>query len=173
MGLRGMAIIMKMFGKTKKAAFYKREAKKMADNWMATAINNDGSSKLAFDQPDTYSMKYNMVWDKVWGTRLFTQRFMDNEIKHNFKHFNKYGMPLDSRADYTKSDWLVWTASMASKKSTFKAYIEPLWVAYNESSSRVPLTDWYDTKSAKVVGFQHRTVQGGLFMKILMDKSKK
>ena len=173
MGLRGMAIIMKMLGKTKKAAFYKREAKKMADNWMATAINNDGSSKLAFDQPDTYSMKYNMVWDKVWGTRLFTQRFMDNEIKHNFKHFNKYGMPLDSRADYTKSDWLVWTASMASKKSTFKAYIEPLWVAYNESSSRVPLTDWYDTKSAKVVGFQHRTVQGGLFMKILMDKSKK
>ena len=173
MGLRGMAIIMKMLGKTKKAAFYKRKAKKMADNWMATAINNDGSSKLAFDQPDTYSMKYNMVWDKVWGTRLFTQRFMDNEIKHNFKHFNKYGMPLDSRADYTKSDWLVWTASMASKKSTFKAYIEPLWVAYNESSSRVPLTDWYDTKSAKVVGFQHRTVQGGLFMKILMDKSKK
>lgn len=173
MGLRGMAIIMKMLGKTKKAAFYKREAKKMADNWMATAINNDGSSKLAFDQPDTYSMKYNMVWDKVWGTRLFTQRFMDNEIKHNFKHFNIYGMPLDSRADYTKSDWLVWTASMASKKSTFKAYIEPLWVAYNESSSRVPLTDWYDTKSAKVVGFQHRTVQGGLFMKILMDKSKK
>ena len=145
----------------------------MADNWMATAINNDGSSKLAFDQPDTYSMKYNMVWDKVWGTRLFTQRIMDNEIKHNFMHFNKYGMPLDSRADYTKSDWLVWTASMASKKSTFTAYIEPLWVAYNESSSRVPLTDWYDTKSAKVVGFQHRTVQGGLFMKILMDKSKK
>ena len=173
MGLRGMAIIMKMLGKTKKAAFYKREAKKMADNWMATAMNSDGSSRLAFDQPDTYSMKYNMVWDKVWGTKLFTQKFMDNEIKHNFKHFNKYGMPLDSRADYTKSDWLVWTASMASKKSTFKAYIEPLWVAYNESSSRVPLTDWYDTKSSKVVGFQHRTVQGGLFMKILMDKNRK
>ena len=173
MGLRGMAIIMKMLGKTKKAAFYKREAKKMADNWMATAINSDGSSRLAFDQPDTYSMKYNMVWDKVWGTKLFTQKFMDNEIKHNLKHFNKYGMPLDSRADYTKSDWLVWTASMASKKSTFKAYIEPLWVAYNESSSRVPLTDWYDTISAKVVGFQHRTVQGGLFMKTLIDKNRK
>ncbi len=172
MGLRGMAIIMKMLGKTKKSAFYKREAKKMADNWMLTAINDDGSSKLAFDQPDTYSMKYNMVWDKVWGTRLFTQKFMDNELKHNMKHFNKYGMPLDSRADYTKSDWLVWTASMASKKSTFKEYIKPLWVAYNESESRVPLTDWYDTISGRVVGFQHRTVQGGLFMKVLMDKRK-
>ena len=42
-----------------------------------------------------------------------------------------------------------------------------------EFQQRMPLTDWYDTKSAKVVGFQHRTVQGGLFMKILMDKSKK
>ncbi len=173
MGLRGMAIIMKMLGKTKKATFYKREAKKMADNWILTAINSDGSSKLAFDQSNTYSMKYNMVWDKVWGTKLFTQKFMDNELKHNMKHFNKYGMPLDSRADYTKSDWLVWTASMASKKSTFKEYIKPLWVAYNETESRVPLTDWYDTISGRVVGFQHRTVQGGLFIKLLMDANKK
>jgi hypothetical protein len=173
MGLRGMAIIMKMLGKTRKAAYYFREAKKMAATWKETAVNEDGTTRLAFDRPDSFSMKYKMVWDKIWNTRIFGQKFMDAEVKDNKRHFNEYGMPLDNRAEYTKSDWLVWTASMASKKSTFKAYIEPLWVAYNESSSRVPLTDWYDTKSSKVVGFQHRTVQGGLFMKILMDKSKK
>ena len=85
------------------------------------------------------------------------------------KHFNKYGMPLDSRADYTKSDWLVWVASMSSSKDIFEKYIEPLWKAYNESSSRVPMTDWYDTVSGKMVSFQHRTVQGGLFMRMLMN----
>ncbi len=170
MGLQGMSIIMKMLGKQKKASYYRREAKKMAENWMNTALNADGTSNLAFDQPDTYSMKYNMVWDRVWKTKLFSQKFMDAEIADNKKHFNEYGMPLDSRADYTKSDWLVWTASMASSKKVFADYIAPLWKAYNESSSRVPMSDWYDTVSGKWVSFRHRTVQGGLFMRVLMNK---
>ena len=170
MGLRGMAIIEEMLGNKESSGFYLAESEKMAKNWMNTALNPDGTSNLAFDQPDTYSMKYNMVWDKVWGTNLFTQEFMDAEIADNMKHFNKYGMPLDSRADYTKSDWLVWVASMASSKEVFEQYIAPLWKAYDESSSRVPMTDWYDTVSGKAVSFQHRTVQGGLFMRMLMNK---
>ncbi len=170
MGLRGMAIIEEMLGDKEQSDFYRNEAEKMAENWMNTALNADGTSNLAFDQPNTYSMKYNMVWDKVWGTNLFSQEFMDAEISDNMKHFNKYGMPLDCRADYTKSDWLVWVASMASSKETFEKYIEPLWRAYNESDSRVPMTDWYDTVSGKTVSFQHRTVQGGLFMRMLINK---
>ena len=168
MGLQGMSIIMNMLGDGEKSAFYRSEAEKMAKNWMNTALNPDGTSNLAFDQPYTYSMKYNMVWDKVWKTGLFTQEFMDAEVADNMKHFNKYGMPLDSRADYTKSDWLVWTASMASDKSVFEEYIAPLWKAYDESVSRVPMTDWYDTKSGRWVSFRHRSVQGGLFMRLLM-----
>ena len=168
MGLQGMAIITGMLGDSEKSAFYRSEAEKMAANWMNTALNPDGTSNLAFDQPYTYSMKYNMVWDKVWKTGLFTQKFMDAEITDNKKHFNKYGMPLDSRADYTKSDWLVWTASMASEKRDFEEYIAPLWKAYDESPSRVPMTDWYDTVSGRWVSFRHRTVQGGLFMRLLM-----
>lgn len=170
MGLRGMAIVEEMLGNKESSGFYLAESEKMAKNWMNTALNPDGTSNLAFDQPDTYSMKYNMVWDKAWGTNLFTQEFMDAEIADNMKHFNKYGMPLDSRADYTKSDWLVWVASMASSKEVFEQYIAPLWKAYDESSSRVPMTDWYDTVSGKAVSFRHRTVQGGLFMRMLMNK---
>lgn len=170
MGLQGMSILMKMMGNAEKATYYRSEAEKMAEAWMKTAINSDGSSKLAFDRPDTFSMKYNMVWDRVWKTGLFSQEFMDNELSHNKKHFNKYGLPLDTRADYTKSDWLVWVASMASEKSVFEEFVAPLWKAYNESSSRVALTDWYDTKSGKMVSFKHRSVQGGLFMRVLMNK---
>lgn len=172
MGLRGMAIIMKMLGKQKKSSYYKKEAEKMAEIWLKTAINEDGSSKLAFDQPDTFSMKYNMVWDRAWKTKLFGQKFMDNELKHNLKHFNKYGMPLDNRADYTKSDWTVWTASMASSKKMFERFIAPLWQTYNDSETRVAMTDWYDTKSSRMVSFKHRTVQGGLFMRVLMNKMR-
>lgn len=170
MGLQGMSIITKMMGDEEKSAYYRAQAEKMADNWLKTAVNDDGTTRLAFDIPNSYSMKYNMVWNKVWNCGLFTQEFMDAEISDNMKHFNKYGMPLDSRADYTKSDWLVWTASMASSDKVFADYIAPLWKAYNESPSRVPMSDWYDTVSGKWVSFRHRTVQGGLFMKMLINK---
>ncbi len=175
MGLRGMAIIMKMLGKRSKASKYKKAAEDMAKTWMETALNEDGTSNLAFDQPNTYSMKYNMVWDKVWGTKLFSQKWMDAELADNKTHFNQYGMPLDNRTDYTKSDWLVWVASMASSKKTFMEFIAPLWQAYHESPSRVPMTDWYDTVSGRIVSFQHRTVQGGLYIRLLIHtwKSKK
>ncbi len=172
MGLEGMSIITKMLGETEKSAFYRSEAEKMAATWLKTAVNEDGTTRLAFDRPDTYSMKYNMVWDKVWGSGLFTQEFMDAEIADNMRHFNEYGMPLDSRADYTKSDWLVWTASMSSSNKVFEDYIAPLWKAYNESPSRVPMSDWYDTVSGKWVSFRNRTVQGGLFIKMLMNIKK-
>lgn len=170
MGLQGMSYILKLSGNTEKADYYRAEAVIMAEQWKKTAINPDGTTRLTFDNPDGFSMKYNMVWDRAWKTGLFSQALMDAEFSNNVKHFNKYGMPLDSRADYTKSDWLVWVGSMASEKEAFEQFLEPLWDAYNESSSRAPLTDWYDTKSGIMVGFRHRTVQGGLFMRLLMNK---
>ena len=169
MGIEGMAVLEEMLGNTKAASAYRCKAREMADVWKKTALNADGTSNLAFDRPNTYSMKYNMVWDKVWGSRIFGQKFMTAELAANRTHFNEYGMPLDSRTDYTKSDWMVWTASMAASRRGFEIYMEPLWKAYNESASRVPLTDWYDTVSGRMVGFQHRTVQGGLWMRVLMD----
>ena len=42
----------------------------------------------------------------------------------------------------------------------------------HNSPSRVPMTDWYDTVTSIQAGFQHRTVQGGLFMKVLEASGK-
>ncbi len=170
MGIEAMAMLLDMLGRTAEAAKYRRKARKMARTWMSTALNADGTSNLAFDRPGTFSMKYNMVWDKAWGSKIFSRKFMTFETNDNRRHFDKYGMPLDSRSQYTKSDWMVWTASMCSSKKAFMSYIAPLWKAYDESPSRIPMTDWYDTVSGRIVGFQHRTVQGGLFMKVLMDR---
>ena len=164
MGVAGYSMM------TLEARDYMDKAREMAAIWCKTAANGDGSYRLAFDRPGTYSMKYNAVWDKLFGTNIFPKEVIQSEISTNFSRMNAYGMPLDNRARYTKSDWLVWTATLANTKEDFIRYTEPLWNAYNSSVSRVPMTDWYDTVTGTMIGFQHRTVQGGLFIKLLEYK---
>ena len=172
MGIMGMSILCDMLGEKAEAEKYAKIAKEKADSWCARAENADGSYKLAFDKDGSYSMKYNMVWDKIWGTNLFDEKVYKKEIASNISNFNEFGLPLDSRCDQTKSDWLVWTATMAKNQAEFKKFIAPLWKFYNETPDRVPMTDWYDTVSGSLIGFIHRTVQGGLFIKMLDESDK-
>jgi hypothetical protein len=124
---------------------------------------------LAFDKPGTWSQKYNLVWDRVLGLNLFPASVAQKEIAFYEAHQNAFGLPLDNRSQYTKLDWIYWTASLADSRKDFEALIEPTWKFANESPSRVPLTDWYWTQDAKQRGFQARSVVGGLYMKMLTD----
>ena len=170
MGLAGYARLCGMWGDRQEAARFDAAAREMAASWLDRAAEGDGSFRLAFDQPGTFSMKYNAVWDKLFGTGLFPAAAMEREFASYAARLNPYGMPLDNRADYTKSDWLVWTATLAPDKEQFMAFIHPLWLAYHVSPSRVPMTDWYSTVTSQQIGFQNRTVQGGLFIKLLEQK---
>ena len=172
MALVGMAALSEMKGDDREAEEYMACANAMKERWIEMADNGDGTYRLAFDQPNTYSMKYNVVWDIVFGSRIFPAEVLASEFAGYKKRIRPYGMPLDNRKTYTKSDWLVWTATLAREKEDFEAFVEPLWMAYHNSPSRVPLTDWYDTVTSIQVGFQHRTVQGGLFMKVLEASGK-
>lgn len=172
MALEGMSIIKAMDGETQQSNAYHDTAKEMVEKWIVMASNGDGSYRLAFDKPGTFSMKYNMVWDKVFGSDLFPKEVVASEFASYQKHVNPYGMPLDSRETYTKSDWLVWTATLAQDRDDFMKFIAPLWKEYHYSHSRVPMTDWYQTITGNQVGFQHRTVQGGLFIKLLEQSGK-
>ncbi len=172
MGIAGLGVIYSMMGNKAKHDELMKIARDMAASWVERASNGDGSYKLAFDAEGSFSMKYNAIWDKIFGLGIFPKEVLDSEFKSYEKRMQKYGMPLDNRKTYTKSDWLVWTATFADTKEEFEKFISPLWDAYNESQSRVPMTDWYETVDARQCGFQHRTVQGGLFIKMLADSGK-
>jgi len=149
---------------------YSDTARSMAAKWVSMAQEGD-HYKLAFNSPSTWSQKYNLVWDKVLDYNLFPASVRETEMAYYSKHINRYGLPLDSRADYTKLDWSIWTATLASDPKQFNAMIDPIYQWMNETPSRVPLTDWYDTKTAKQIGFQARSVVGGVYIKALADKS--
>ena len=176
-GIAGMGIIEKMLGNGGESERLLAVAKKMAESWVTRAANADGSYRLAFDWQNSFSMKYNIVWDKLFGTGIMPKEVLATEFASYAKHMNNYGLPLDNRADYTKSDWYIWTGVLADGKEDFEKFIEPLWNCYNETESRVPMTDWYMTTTAlhRVYGssnglrksFRNRTVVGGHFMKLL------
>lgn len=144
----------------------------MAKSWENRAKKAGGSYKITFDLPDSFSLKYNAVWDIAFGTSLFDAQGLQNEIKSYLNKQNEYGVPLDNRADYTKSDWILWCASMSEDKEVFGSLVEPVWKSYDKTATRCPMGDWYDTKDAKMINFRNRTVQGAMFMPILLDEKK-
>ena len=169
MGVAGFAEMARIKGDAATADKYLKTAKDMAVKWEQTARDGD-HYRLAFDRENTWSQKYNMVWDKLWNLNLFPGNVMQKEIKYYLGKQNKYGLPLDCRKDYTKNDWIMWTAAMSHDNKTFLKFVDPLWKYMNETESRVPTSDWYDTKTGLMVGFKARSVIGGFWMKVFADK---
>jgi len=97
----------------------------------------------------------------------------EKEIAYYLTKQNKYGLPLDNRETYTKSDWIIWTATMTKDNATFDKFIDPLYMFYNETVDRLPMSDWVFTDSPNRRGFKGRSVVGGYFMKMLDDKVNK
>ena len=169
MGIAGFADILKNLGKENESQELLAIAREYADSFIKNAENEDGSYRLAYDRPGTFSLKYNSVWDKIWKTELFPSDFFKTEIERYKKEALSYGVPLDSREKYTKSDWLIWVATLADNKDDFEFFSSLLWKAYDTMRTRVPMTDWYYTDTSEMVGFRHRTVQGGLFIRLMLD----
>ena len=148
------------------------KAKEMAKEWMTLADAGDHYS-LSFGNKESWSQKYNMVWDKLMGWEIFPEEVKQKELAYYLTKQNQYGLPLDSRRNYTKSDWIMWTATLANDHETFMKFVQPIYDFANETTDRIGLTDWYNTDSDKRVGFEARPVLGGFYIKMLEEKISK
>ena len=170
-GIASYGYLAKMLDKEDIATTYLTKAREMAKEWEKMA--NDGDHyKLTFDKANTWSQKYNLVWDKVFDMGIFNPSIIDKEIKYYLTKQNQYGLPLDSREAYTKTDWIFWTATMAQNQDDFVKFIKPVYSFMNESTTRVPMSDWIWTDRPERRGFKARSVVGGYFIKKFEDKIK-
>jgi len=167
-GLAAYADLARMLKQDDIAKDYGKTAKSMAQKWVSMAAEGD-HYKLAFNSPNTWSQKYNLVWDQMLGYDLFPKSIRETELNYYMTKMNPYGLPLDVRADYTKLDWSIWTATLASDPKQYNVLIDSIYKWTNETPDRVALSDWYDTKTGKHISFEARSVVGGVYVKALAD----
>ncbi len=166
-GIVGLALFAKMCEAVgKDGAFYRTKAEAFAAKWVNAADDGD-HYRLAFDQAGTWSVKYNMVWDKLFDLGLFPAEVYEKELSFYKTKFQGFGLPLDNRADYTKSDWQMWSTVLFEDKEYFDMVCGEMAAFLSSTRDRIPFTDWYFTTHPVHRGFQNRTVQGGLFINLL------
>lgn len=168
MGIASYGMLAGMNGDTSVAEEYTELARTMARQWKEMAEDGD-HYKLTFDKPGTWSQKYNLVWDNILGLEIFDPEIRETELAFYKTRQNTYGLPLDSRRTYTKTDWIIWTASLSPDKDVFCEFVAPVYRFMNETVDRVPMSDWIYTDSPRQVGFQARSVVGGYFIRMLED----
>lgn len=170
LGLAGFARMLQLLGESQEGQAIGQHADRMAKAWHVNAADGD-HYRLTFDQPGTWSQKYNLVWDSLLGFGLFPVEVARQEVAYYLGKQNRFGLPLDSRRSYTKLDWIIWSASLAEDETNFRALVEPLYRWADQSPDRVPLPDWFETTDGHHYHFRARSVVGGLFFKLLKDRS--
>ncbi|GAB2566483.1 glutaminase family protein [Gracilibacillus alcaliphilus] len=168
MGIASYGLLCGWIGKQEEKKQWLDQAQQMAKEWEQMALDND-HYRLTFNQPDTWSLKYNLIWDDIFSLHLFSEDVKQKEVNYYISQQNRYGTPLDSRETYTKADWLVWAAALAEQREDTLSLIEPLWRFLHETPDRVPFSDWYDTKTAKRLNFKNRSVVGGVYILLLLQ----
>ena len=167
LGIASYALLAKMLGKQEDAEKYLATAKRMAKEWEKQASDGD-HYRLAFDQPDSWGQKYNLIWDKLLDLHVFPDRVVELETAFYRTKLNTYGCPLHSKTDYAKADWTVWTAALQNDRLMFREFILPLYNYMNENKWRVPMADTYNVVNQKTRGVSWgRPVTGAYFIKLL------
>ncbi len=163
MGAYGM--LCRMRGMTAEANDYQSLARRWARKWMR--VDRTGNHyRMAFNQPGTWSMVYNMVWDQALGLNIFPRSVRRREMAFYMTQLHRFGLPDRSTVTQTKTDFEIWTATLATKQSQFQTIIDRIYKFLDQTKVRVPFADQYGTRRGWA-GMHARPVMGAAFMPIM------
>ncbi|HEV2471830.1 MAG TPA: DUF4965 domain-containing protein [Chthonomonadales bacterium] len=163
-GVGAMGIVARSAGNEAESARYRSLAGTLIASWQKLAASKTGRHlTLAYGQDDTWSLKYNAFPDRALDLRLLPPALLDEEARWYAQQEKPFGIPLDNRHTYTKTDWELWTAAASNSASLRQYIIDSVYRFVETSRFRGAFTDWYDTVSGQQVGFVARPVIGGVF----------
>ena len=169
-GIEAFSLICRFLGKEELAEEYERKARAFSKAFREKA--GTGILPLAYGEKDTFSIKYNILFDKLFGFSLIGQDICEAETSYYIEKANRFGVPLDTREDYTKADWILWAAALTDDKEKCEALYSPVVNYLAQTPSRVPFGDWYYSTRGDIVHFINRSVVGGCFAPLLKASGK-
>jgi hypothetical protein len=164
LAIGAMGQIAQHAGNVADASSYSAKAAQLITQWASKGQDpSNQHMMLAYDQPGTWSLKYNAFYDKALGLNLIPGSVRSQEAAFYLGQKQAVGIPLDPRHLYTKVDWSLWTAA-AMDDSTLRSFlVDATYQFVTSSPQRVPFSDWYETNTGSVTGFADRPVIGGVY----------
>ncbi|OSX60304.1 hypothetical protein POSPLADRAFT_1148035 [Postia placenta MAD-698-R-SB12] len=161
-GIKAMSVMADLVGNSADAANYSSIASSYVTQWQGFATSSDGLHlTLAYNNDSTWGLSYNMYADKLLKTNLIPSSVYEMQTAWYSTVDEEYGVPLDTRHTYTKSDWQSLTAAFMTNTTVRDMLIDAVQSYAADGLNSVPLSDWYWANNGVVQGFQARPVVGG------------
>ncbi|KAI0402538.1 glutaminase GtaA [Xylaria palmicola] len=169
-GLRAMADIADMTGHADDKTRYLDTATSYLRQWQDLGINraaNPPHATLSYGDGASHGLLYNLYANSLLG---FGDSFVPRSVYDMQSAFYptvalEHCVPLDTRHTYSKTDWQLWAAAIASPE-TRDGFIRRIARWINVTPTNRPFTDLYDCASGNYppgLQFAARPVVGGHF----------
>lgn len=143
-GLKAMAEISERTGNDDDAKSFGDTAKSYIEQWQGFGVNTAADpphATLSYGDDDSHGLLYNLYANSLLGFGDFVPKSV-YDIQSDFYPTValEYGVPLDTRHTYTKTDWMLWAAATSSEETrdTFIRLIAG-WIDITPTNK--PLTD--------------------------------
>ncbi|KAL4781813.1 hypothetical protein BJX76DRAFT_369577 [Aspergillus varians] len=171
-GIEAMSVIAGLTTNSADATNLTDYAHDYIERWQTLGIAHNGAQShttLSYGSNDSHGLLYNLYADRELGLNLVPQSVYDMQSAFYPTVRRQFGVPLDTRHQYTKGDWELFTAAVAST-STRDMFIQLLAGWINQTSTNRALTDLYDTVTGNYpqITFIARPVMGGAFALLLL-----
>ncbi|KAI0881842.1 glutaminase A [Annulohypoxylon maeteangense] len=168
-GLRAMSEISSLTGNTDDASSYLNTATSYISQWQGFGLNTAADpphATLSYGEADSHGLLYNLYSNSLLNFGDFVPQSV-YDMQSNFYPTValEYGIPLDTRHTYTKTDWMMWCAAIASA-DTRDTFIKLIAGWIDSTPTNMALTDLYDASSGNYpsgLQFTARPVVGGHF----------
>ncbi|KAB5554833.1 hypothetical protein GE09DRAFT_141790 [Coniochaeta sp. 2T2.1] len=142
-GLKAMGEIAKLTGNVDS---YAATAEDYLTKWQDFAINRDANpphTTLSYGDANSHGLLYNIYADKLLGLNFVPQSIYDMQSAFYPTVALDYGVPLDTRHTWTKSDWEMFAAAVSSPE-TKTMFITKLAKWIGSTSTQLAMTDLFD-----------------------------
>ncbi|KAH8120127.1 DUF1793-domain-containing protein [Phellopilus nigrolimitatus] len=161
-GIKAMSVISGLVGDTARESNYSSIASSYVTQWQKYATASSGDHlTLSYGNDSSWGLSYNLYADKLLQTNIFPQSVYDMQTAWYKTVANSFGVPLDTRHTYTKTDWQLFTAGLVTDTTSRDLLISSVRKFAADGLSYAPFADWYETTDGTPEVFRARPVAGG------------